>query len=301
MADTNNAHKITKSTKGKVKTIKPNSQCQVYDFRANFENFIDYNDCIEYLHKIAKKFVFQLEIGKENNYKHWQGRLSLWKIKRKTELLKLLKGLDKPNPFNYLEPTTTEEHKKEAFYCMKEDSKIEGPWSDKDKAKYIPRQYRNIKLYEWQQQIVDSKDIHQDRIIDCIVDEVGKMGKSTIASICDLYYGGIDLPPINDCEKIISSLCDKLIAKQETNPKILFFDMPRALNKDKLHQLFTAMEIIKKGKVWDMRNSYKEWWFDSPRIWCFTNTQPDISYFSSDRWCFWEIDENKRLVKIEDK
>ena len=72
--------------------------------------------------------------------------------------------------------------------------------------------------------------------------------------------------------------------------------MPRAFNKDKMHGIYTALETIKKGKVWDMRHSYKEWWFDSPRIWIFSNEYPDERLLSRDRWKFWEITDDKTLT-----
>jgi hypothetical protein len=54
---------------------------------------------------------------------------------------------------NYFEQTVTAEHKKEAFYQMKEATRIEGPWTDEDKEIYIPRQFRIIKFYPWQQAV----------------------------------------------------------------------------------------------------------------------------------------------------
>ena len=78
----------------------------------------------------------------------------------------------------------------------------------------------------------------------------------------------------------------------------MFFDMPRAVNKEKMHGMFTAIEQNKKGKVWDSRHSYKEWWYDSPRVWVFTNEFPNIRYLSMDRWRFWKI-VDKKLVKVE--
>jgi len=271
------------------------SQVQVWDFRAN-EDYYEREALQAFLHKIGKKFAYQLEMS-ESGYRHWQGRVSLWKVKRKNELMNMMKGMDMPIP-NYLEPTTTQEHKTTAFYCLKEDSRIGGPWTDKDSAQYIPRQYRDLVLYPYQQQIIDSRLTFDKRCVDCVVDEGGNIGKSTCASIGDLLHGGIDLPPINDGEKLTISLCNILIAKDEHKPGIVFFDLPRAVEQTKLSGMFTAIEQIKKGKVWDWRNSYKDWWFDSPRVWVFVNEFPYTGYLTPDRWRFWRITADKELERI---
>ena len=272
-------------------------QVQVWEFRSNSDHFEDAVVLQKFLHKIAKKFVFQLERGSTTGYEHWQGRMSLWKVKRKPELMNMIKGMDMPIP-NYLEPTTRSEHKKEAFYCMKEDTRLAGPFSDKDMPQYMPKQYRDKVLYPYQKTVLESRHTFDERVVDCIIDEDGNNGKSTVASVGDLQHGAIDMPPVNDGERLIASLCDILIAKDCRTPGIVFFDLPRSLRQDKLASLYVAIEQIKKGKVWDMRHSYKEWWFDSPRIWVFTNTLPNLAMLTRDRWRFWRITAARELVAM---
>lgn len=273
-----------------------NKQITVWDFRSNIEYYTK-DELTNFLNKLGKKWVFQGEEGETTQYKHWQGRISLFKIARKSELMKLIKGMDMKVP-NYLEPTTTTEHKKEAFYVMKEATRTEGPYLNTDKASYIPIQYRDIVLYPYQQQIIDSRNIVDFRCVNLIIDKTGNTGKSTVASIADLCYGGIDLPPMNDGEKVIQSCCNILMSKMSRKPGLMFFDMPRSIDKNKLGGMFAAIEQIKKGKVYDVRNSYTEWWFDSPQIWVFTNEAPNLQYLSSDRWKFWGIDSEKNLVTV---
>ena len=270
----------------------------VWEFRCNAEMFANERVLSAFLHKIAKKFTFQLEKGESTGYEHWQGRFSLWKKKQKPALMDLIKSMDEPL-FNYLEPTTNKEHQRTAFYCMKEDTRIRGPFTDQDIAAFIPRQYRDIKLYDWQDKVILSASNFNNRQIDCIVDVKGCNGKSTLASIGDLLYKFIDLPLSHDGQKLIESTCDILISKDCRVPKLVFFDMPRAFNKDKMNGIYTALETIKKGKVWDMRHSYKEWWFDSPRIWVFSNEFPDESLLSRDRWKFWQITDDKKLTTYQ--
>ena len=187
------------------------------------------------------------------------------------------------------------------FYVMKEDTRLEGPFNDRD-AKveiYIPRQYRDklSTLRPFQKQIWDSANDFNDRIINMIYCPSGNAGKSTIASLCELFGRGIDLPPCNDAEKLIQSCCDICEGKNVRNPSPIFVDLPRAMNKDRLNGIYTAIEQIKKGKLFDLRYKYKEYWIDSPTIWVFSNIEPDTSMLSSDRWVIWELDDNFNLVR----
>lgn len=87
------------------------------------------------------------------------------------------------------------------------------------------------------------------------------------------------------------------MAKETRSPSPIFLDMPRAMNKERLNGIYTAVEQIKKGKLYDLRYSYKEYWIDSPQIWVFSNIEPDISLLSRDRWRIWTIDETMNLQK----
>lgn len=277
-----------------------NKQCNVYTFRCNQDYFTE-DTMMTFLHKIAKKFVFQLEEGEErkdgadHGYYHWQGRLSLWKTMRLSELKNLIRGMDVPL-FNYLQPTTREEHKKEAFYETKEQTRVRGPWTDQSCAAYLPRQFRNLELYGYQKAIIEKSKDFNDREINCIIDTDGCQGKSTIAALAELVHGGIDVPCVNDMKELVQIVCDICISKKLRAPSPICIDLPRAINQQKLAGLYSGIEQIKKGKLYDTRNCYKDWWIDSPSVWVFCNEQPKISMLSRDRWRFWKI-VDKELVE----
>lgn len=183
-------------------------------------------------------------------------------------------------------------------YAGKVQTRTRGPWTDKDaEPAYIPRQYRDKmnSLYPFQKFIFDSAKEFDDRIINMIFCPSGNVGKSTIASLCELFGKGIDLPPVNDADRLIQSCCDICMAKQIRDPSPIFVDLPRAMNKDRLNGIYTAIEQIKKGKLYDLRYTYKEWWIDSPTIWVFSNIEPDMMLLSKDRWRIWKV-VNKELV-----
>lgn len=283
-------------------SIMTDSPCAMWDFRVSAET-LTYTDIIDGLKIVAKQFVFQLEEG-DSGYIHYQGRLSLIKKRRSAEKHIILNLFPKWKP-NYLAVTVNSNfYKGDMFYVMKEDTRKDGPWSDKDipKEKYIPRHFRNRmdKLLPFQQHIWDTATVFDDRIINMIYDKGGNNGKSTIASLCELFGKGIDLPPVNDAEKLVASCCDICEGKNVRDPSPIFVDMPRAMNKERLNGIYTAIEQIKKGKLYDLRYKYKEWWIDSPQIWVFSNIEPDENLLSKDRWRVWVINENKELEKYDD-
>lgn len=271
-------------------------QCRVWDFRAS-KDVLSSEILLNKLPQVCRRFVFQLERG-DGGYEHWQGRLNLIKPRRGGELAKLLEALELPLP-NYIAPTAKVNHDKEAFYCLKFDTRIDGPWTDKDTPEYVPWHLRKVtELYPWQQTLISSglDENRDDRIVDCIVDQNGCSGKSTVASLGELKHGHTDMPTVNDGTLLTATLCDILTAQQNRKPRVIYFDMPRSQSKDKLYGLFTAIEQVKKGKVFDLRYSYKCWWFDSPRIWVFANEFPDVRYLSMDRWRFWHIDPQSQML-----
>lgn len=268
-----------------------NAVC-VYDFTLN-ENAITFDDLKTILKTNCKKWCFQVEEG-ATGYIHYQGRFSL-KVKKRLSTCKKLF----PNEI-HLSPTSAENSGND-FYVTKEETRIDGPWSNMDKEIYIPRQYRGLDktLRPFQKTIWDSADQFDSRSINCIIDSSGNIGKSVICSLCELHGRGIDIPPVNDSEKIVQSVCNILIGRECRDPKIIFLDIPRSVKQETLYGMFTAIEQIKKGKVYDFRYRYQEWWFDSPQIWVFMNIQPQIGYLSRDRWNFWEVNDNYELSEFQ--
>lgn len=267
------------------------SDCQVYvyDITVKAENRT-VEQMREFMKDWAKKYVFQLEVG-VGGYEHYQCRVSLIKKRRLHEIVELTR--------EHLEgacwTVTSNKNKLDWLYVYKKDTRKAGPWTSDDVEKYIPYQYQGLvqNLRPWQQEVWDSADHRDMRSINFVYDFMGNNGKSTIAALMDLHERAIDLPPVNDAEKLIESVCDILMAKNERDPKCVFVDMPRAMDKKRLGSLYSAIEQLKKGKVYDMRYKYRFWWFDSPQIWVFGNIEPDLSLMSRDRWRLWQIVDDK--------
>lgn len=262
-----------------------NAVC-VYDFTVGAD-VTTHTDLIKILRKISKKFCFQLEEG-ESGYRHYQGRFSL-KVKKRLKAAIDLVGI----PQAHLS-ITSKENRTNVFYVTKEETRIEGPWSDKDEQLYIPRQVREIEtLYPWQQHIVDNYDVWDTRTINVIVDTVGNNGKTILTSYMRAHKMAFKIPFCNDFKDILRMVADVPIKR------CYLIDMPRGIKKDKLFQLFSAIEEVKNGYAYDDRYHFKEVIFDCPNIWIFMNMMPDIAMLSKDRWKFWEI-KNLELIPYQD-
>lgn len=246
---------------------------------------------MKFLKGFCKAWCFQKEKS-DTGYIHWQGHFSLIKKRRKNEILNI-----SPIKFMYLEPLLKTDVPN--LYSIKEDTRIDGPWTDKDQEVYVPRQYRDIvdRLHPFQKDIWNSFDIFCKTLINLVYCPKGLNGKSSIAAIMHLHKRGIDLPAINDCNTLMQILCDICMDNNLRTPGVIFMDLPRAMGKDKLIGIFSAIECIKKGHLYETRYKYRDWWIDSPQIWIFTNEEPNLSYLSMERWRIWTINSRKEFQK----
>lgn len=238
---------------------------------------------IEILSDISKKYVFQLERGKQTQRLHFQGRFSLITKKRKVETLKMFKRLATIS----LIPETKDGEEASSFYCMKkDDTYVEGPWSNEtEKEVYIPINIRELEaLRPWQTKIIDLAKVMRDyRTINVVYDTQGNVGKTTICTYMGVYGIGKLLPFCNDYKDILR-MCYDIGPK-----KAYLIDMPRAISKERLFQFYAAIETIKSGYAYDDRYNFRDRYFDPPNIFVFTNVLPDETLLSQDRWVYWQV------------
>jgi len=266
----------------------------VWEYRISAEG-VTPEEIIHSLEGVAKKYVFQLEKG-DSGYLHYQGRISLIKKRRHSEkhiVLALFRNNLKPN---YFEPTTNEEYKGDAFYCMKEDTRVDGPWKDTDEVKILTHQLKLFKEWELRpyQAIIKEKCMTFNmRNIHLVYDPTGHCGKSLFSEYMEYEGWTEEVPPFRLMDDIFQWVCSRPIKKS------YFFDLPRGMKKDKLGDLYAGMEVIKNGVAYDKRNHAKKKRFDRPNIFVFTNVLPNLNLMSRDRWMIWTITKSFELVKYE--
>lgn len=272
------------------------TQCYVWDITVKADA-TDTPTLISLFKDHCKKWCFQLEKGHETGYLHYQCRVSLMVKKRRSEIIELF-GI---SGSHYSETSNT--NKSNTFYCMKEDTRIEGPWTDKTESSdvYVPSNFKLNEFLPWQETLVKLLDEKPGRHIDVLYDPDGCKGKSTITSFLHLHKKGILVPAVNDSDKIIPMVCNILMAMKMRNPKGIFIDLPRSMNQEKLGGMYHAIEVIKGQRVYDFRYAYKEWWFEPTAVWVMCNTLPDPKYLTKDRWRVWEITETNELRKVTTK
>lgn len=258
--------------------------CCVWDFTLKVTDEYTVDVVLEKIKSMCKKWCFQQEEG-ESGYIHYQGRVSL-KVKDR-----------KPaKPFNeWRWSVTSSENADNDFYACKEDTRVNGPWKDTDEPPlYIPRQIREIpELFSWQQQVADTCDTWDPRNVNLIFDPIGCTGKTFIKGYLRAHNKGRPIPFCNDYKDIMRMVMDM------PTSNCYLIDIPRAINKDKLFQLFAGIESIKDGYAYDDRYRFQEKYFDSPVVWVFTNTFPDLSLLSADRWKIWTIEDRKLVPYVE--
>jgi len=246
---------------------------------------------VTWLQTWCKKYAFQLE--KTSNGKlHWQLRVCLQARKRKNELLKVLpfEGCD-------VSPTSRAVHAGQNFnYVMKGDSRVEGPWTeDSDYIRFELtsdlEEFLKFKLFSWQISLRDKiLAPPNSRQVIYIYDPVGSRGKSIFSKW--LMYNGhaFMFPAMTDCQDMMqAAMC---LPKQ----RCYIIDMPRALNKTKLHSFYAGIESLKNGYVYDKRNSFRWRMFSPPHVVIFSNSLPEVETLSHDRWVCYTI-KNLRLVR----
>lgn len=261
----------------------PGSEIAVFAWRHSATS--DHTVWIDWCKQWGKSWTFQKEKG-ATGYEHYQGIISL-KVRRTLPAAKKIIMETSILP-EYFAPASNPNLKAgtEAFYASKPDTRIEGPWTDKDEPIYIPRHVREMTtLYPWQQAIVDSAKSYDPRGIDIIIDNEGNRGKSSLGAYLAVHKIGRTVPFVNDYKDLMRMIMDM------PKSKLYMIDMPRALNKEKLNQLWAGIETIKSGYAYDDRYHFKDEHFDRPRIWVFTNVMPDKKHLSEDMWRFWGIED----------
>lgn len=271
-----------------------NSQLACWDFTLKSTDQ-EINILKDTLCEVCKHWCFQLEKGEKENYVHWQGRFSLRTKKRKKELIKLFKSLLLTEWDGVWFTPTSNPNTSNFNYVLKLDTRIDGPWTDKDEERFDTIQlqiFKKQKLHQWQEMIKLKCQTYNDRWIDLIYDPLGNSGKSIFAEY--LEYEGLaeEIPPFRMMDDLFQWVCCR-----KTKPCYIV-DLPRGMKKDKLADFYSGIEVIKNGVAYDKRYRAKKIRFNRPRIFVFTNTLPAFKLMSIDRWVVWTIKDNK-LVDIK--
>jgi len=190
-----------------------------------------------------------------------------------------------------------------AFYVMKEESRVAGPWYDATfKPPETPVVYDGSDLacmsnpWPWQAQVLEWLETpnDDDRSIDVICNPEGNGGKSKLQKfIC--WHGKAKRISLGLAHQIKNAFC---LQKRFYDTYVM--NIPRSTGKEESQRdLLSAIEEIKDGWVTAvMFGEEKEVFFKPPRFIIFCNEFPNVSLVSADRWRFWELqDRTSTLVR----
>lgn len=230
----------------------------------------------------AKKFVYQLEKtevkdekGSHDNW-HYQGYLNL-KEKRRPKALAIL--LNEQFPGINIQPASANGKEALKSYCMKEDTRVDGPWSDQPSLKHDDIKVIKESPFPYQRLILDEvKGEPHHRKINWVVDTVGGHGKSSFAKF--IYVNQLGLALTYGRTSDLFNLVFKM-PKQ----RFYLFDLSRTKPKDfHTDDVYAALEGIKNGYVVNTKYETGVWVNDPSHVWVFSNYPPLKERMSSDRW-----------------
>lgn len=212
----------------------------------------------------CKKWAFQVEKGENTGYEHYQCFISLHRKRRIPEVQKLFKG-------HVTIISSTEDSES---YCMKEDTRIDGPWSFDTEPVYIPS---NLRISEWnpfQKLVLDkAKDLTYRQML-FVIDPKGNRGKSTLANALSVKNEAVRMPStLTSANDMLRwALC--VLGKARTR-KLCFIDLPRTHEATNWGKFLMALEEISNGYAYDERYAFKQAWFEPPKIVVFCNSIPE--------------------------
>ena len=246
-------------------------------------------------------FVGQLEIGTENAIPHYQLAISTKATCTKKKVLESLEEkieghINVDIQFNF------EEMKN---YCLKESRFISEEYSGKiykhqwemDFLERKPQLKKVLKdPFEWQkflkEQVIEKNP--DDRTVDWIIDPIGNTGKSSFARayVSNLPTDGI-LMKIDNLDRMELTLIKKIEdyrKKYYKDPKVLFFDFPRASDSTKIILATALMEDAKSGHLeTTFSGNHREIEISDVHVVVLSNNAPDLSVLSVDRWRLWRL------------
>lgn len=260
------------------------------------------------------KWVFQLEEGKQQDeqgqgYRHFQCRFKLKERLRLHQIIALMQSNGLIVHSRAVSPTSKACASKPVWsYVMKEDTRIDGPWSDRDvDMDRLPERLRLplMSPYPWQRSCVE---LPRDcRRIHFIVDEQGHSGKTTFGQAWKEVHPD-DVLYVKFNPRDMRALEEGIVAKYNAGEKyrdfVVYVNMPRgaaaALTESQAQDLMNVLEQVKDGHMVDRRYKYTETTLGNTLVIVVSNEAVPFTdkYLSEDRPQYWRIDRTMRLQEV---
>lgn len=241
------------------------------------KNSSDSRDSSFFIRKFRKydiKYIFQLEIGDDTGYRHFQCYLLLPRKQRNNWLERHICKLGRYRVCDNIDRSKS--------YCCKEETRAEGPWMNisppRDTYALLETEL-NKELRPWQQELKEYLLGPVDqRKVRVYVDEVGDTGKTWFVKHMAFYF------PHLVTYVTTTKNADILTAIDEDTRSVLI-DIPRCVSSNDIFPA-NAIEQLKNGMVTQAKLQKKliSTLIPAIHVVIFTNTDPDRSKLSADRW-----------------
>ena len=178
-------------------------------------------------------------------------------------------------------------------YCMKDATRVDGPWSDK--PIYLGKDlWPEERMPPWQRTMLDIiKKEPDDRTMYWIYDPVGNNGKTKFIKTLVYKYDACNLGYAHsgDVLNLVSKLPGlKVYAWNLTRSK------PAQLSEQ---DLYSAMESVKDGIFINTKYETSRVLMNPPHVLVFANHLPKTQHISTDRWKIMGFDEQQQLVDVD--
>lgn len=240
---------------------------------------------VAWCREVGKQWCFQEEEAPGTGYRHYQGRINL---RERVRFLPLPEGYR-----GHQSPTTVDTAKgKKAFsYVMKSETRVNGPWSDRDVV-YVPSDVpEHDSLRPWQSRCLAALRSQGDRQIMFLNEPTGNVGKTTLLRYLACRERAIYVPPICENAQQMAGFVYAAVVRDPSARQIIVFDMPRAISEHSWKKAAPVIEQAKDGYAFDGRNTAKQCLFEKPKILVAYNNLPgDLvlgNLFSHDKIQFW--------------
>jgi len=225
------------------------------------------------------KYAFQEEKG-AGGLRHFGGNVSFKAGKRLSELTPIRFPGDRAAHWS-----ATHDETATTFYNLKEDTRIRGPWTDKDKPPYVPIAFRNPVRKPSQDWLYNRLVGQNGRQIMFVVDKRGGTGKTWFGMYLAIHHKGVRLPSSLKSAQEMIQACMATLGTRPGESSFLTLDIPRSVSgHDSWIKWLSALEDIKNGHLCDPRYQWKEIFIEPPKMMVTCNRRPPQELLTGDRF-----------------
>ena len=229
----------------------------------------------------CKKWAFQIECGTTTKKFHWQCRLSSKTNTTKAAMMKRVVNVLREEGDSYFLEPTANQNMGNAFYVIKQGTRVRGPWTEKDKAhRYVQKRFRDPEPKEWQRRLLakvlqfkrgDGRWGNDRNII--LVQDDGGTGKSWFKGWVKSTQENVVLMPstMQDGNDMMQYLCTQV---EDGWDGIILMDCPRATSPKHWFALARGLESMRQGFLHDQRYKGAVKTVEPPQIVAFCTKLP---------------------------